>query len=122
MLTVDTGRSLDICFEIVSLEEIFTESCNFFFVDQQRILSAQIDFSRQLQSIPKGRSLITVTISSVDLAAGPYQLNTQIFAKGGRDPIIHGFGTAHLNVSGPQRMWCSYRMPVTGVTVEDQRG
>jgi hypothetical protein len=46
----------------------------------------------------------------------------QVFAKGGREPIIHGFGVAHLHVGGPHRIWCSYRMPVSGVTVEVQPG
>jgi lipopolysaccharide transport system ATP-binding protein len=122
ILSVDTGSPLEICFEIVAQEEIPTENCSFFLIDHQRVLAAHTDFSEQLRTIPKGRSLITVKISSVDLAAGPYQVNTQIFAKGGRELIVHAFGSARLDVNGPHRMWCSYRMPVAGVTVQDQEG
>jgi hypothetical protein len=42
--------------------------------------------------------------------------------KGGLDPIFHCFGTATLHVHGPQRMWCSYRMHVAGMSVEEQGG
>lgn len=121
VLSVKTGEPLDICFEIVSREEIATENCSFFFVDHQRVLAAHTDFSELLPTIPMGRSLVTVRIHSVDLAAGPYQVNAQIFAKGGRELIVHAFGSSRLDVSGPHRMWCSYRMPVAGVTVRDQR-
>jgi lipopolysaccharide transport system ATP-binding protein len=117
-----TGDSLEIVFEITARREIVTESCSFYFMDQQRVLSAHADFSSQLPMIPRGRSRITIKLPSVHLSMGSYQIHMQIFAKGGRDPIVHGFGTATLHVHGPQRMWCSYRMPVTGVSVEEQVG
>jgi len=120
LLAASTGGPLEIGFEIVSREEISTESCNFFLVDGERIISSQIDFSTQLRTIPKGHSVVTVRIPTVDLAAGHYQVNMQVFAKGGREPIIHGFGVARLKVGGPHRVWCSYRMPVSGVMVKVQ--
>jgi lipopolysaccharide transport system ATP-binding protein len=120
--STSTGNSLEIVFAIRARREIATETCSFFFVDHQRVLSAHVDFTHQLPVIPKGRSLISIKLPSVDLAGGSYELNTQIYAKGGRDPIVHGFGTARLQVSGPHRIWCSYRMPVEGVSVEDLPG
>jgi lipopolysaccharide transport system ATP-binding protein len=117
-LFVKTGEPIEIDFEIESGEEIAIESCNFFFVDHQRVLAGHADFSEQLRSIPKGKSLITIKITAVDLAGGPYQVNVQIFAKGGRELLVHAFGCARLNVAGPHRLWCSYRLPVAGVEVQ----
>ena len=115
-----TGDSLEIVFEITARHEFVTESCSFYFMDQQRVLSAHVDFSSQLRMIPRGRSRIAIKLPSVHLSMGSYQIHTQIFAKGGRDPIVHGFGTASLHVRGPQRVWCSYRIPVDDVLVENQ--
>lgn len=117
-LFVKTGGPIEIDFEIESGEEIANESCNFFFVDHQRVLAGHADFSKQLRSIPKGKSLITIKIAAVDLAGGPYQVNVQIFAKGGRELLVHAFGCARLNVAGPHRLWCGYRLPVAGVEVQ----
>jgi lipopolysaccharide transport system ATP-binding protein len=117
-LSVKTGEPLEIVFEIESGEEIAAESCNFFFVDHQRVLAGQADFSEQFHTIPKGQSHITISISSVDLAGGPYQVNAQIFSKGGRELVVHANGSARLNVVGPRRLWCGYRLPVAGVEVQ----
>jgi lipopolysaccharide transport system ATP-binding protein len=118
--STNTGNPLEIVFEITAHREIETETCSFFFMDHQRVLSAHADFSSQLRRIPKGHSRISITLPSVDLSMGSYQIHTQIYARGGRDPIVHGYGNARLHVSGPQRIWCSYRMPVSAVSLEDQ--
>ena len=113
----ETGGALCIHFEISSREEIPVGSCNLFFMSHQRIIEGQADFSSRLSAIPKGHSRISMEIPRVDLAAGHYLVNVQIFAKGGREVVVHSFGSTRVHVIGPQRVWCGYRMPVERVDI-----
>lgn len=93
-----------------STEEVPLVVCMVNFMESGGEGAAQVDFSRDLSAVPRGRSMIVIDIPQLDLARGVYTINVELFGQGG-STVVHALNCASVEVLGRPFLWVAYKVP-----------
>jgi lipopolysaccharide transport system ATP-binding protein len=109
--SLESGSTLNLEIIIESRCELGVGVAILNFNDSTGWPAGQADFSSQIQTLPQGKSVISIKINRIDLAQGFYIMSAGIFGADSSDTIIHLINAAKIEVRGSPYLWCGYKMP-----------
>lgn len=115
-MVINYDEDLRLNFRIETSDTIETSLCLCNIADRSGDLCAQADFSKQLQTIPKGASEHAIRLRNIHLSADSYSINIGIFAENNKQTIAHARHCANFEVNGQMGYGPKYQLVANKLT------